>query len=71
VVYVDALINYSDRLSLPPHMRRKWCPLTADSENELRAFALRLCLKAAWIQYPGTWKVHFRIGFFPCASFAQ
>jgi hypothetical protein len=61
MVYVDELIDYSDRLSLPPRMRRKWCHLTADTEIELRAFAQRLGLKASWIQYPGTWKVHFDV----------
>lgn len=60
-VYVDPLVDYSDADWLSPRMRRKWCHMTADTEDELRAFARRLALKASWIQYPGTARVHFDV----------
>jgi hypothetical protein len=37
------------------------CHMTADSDEELIAFALKLGLKREWHQYPGTWKSHFDI----------
>lgn len=39
----------------------KWSHLTADSTEELNAFAARLGLRRAWIQYPGTWKEHYDV----------
>ena len=38
-----------------------WCHLTADSTEELVAFAVSLGLQAKYIQYPGTWKEHFDV----------
>jgi diadenosine tetraphosphate (Ap4A) HIT family hydrolase len=60
-VYVDELRDYRDWDNLPPRLRKWWCHMTADSEDELRAFARRLGLRAEWIQYPGTHRVHFDV----------
>lgn len=35
--------------------------MTADSTEELVAFALRLGLQEKYIQFPGTWKEHFDV----------
>lgn len=61
-VYVDALVDYRARLDWPAWRRKQWCHLLADSEPELRAFACRLGLNEAWIQYPGDpARVHFDV----------
>lgn len=39
----------------------RWCHLTADSTEELVAFATGIGLQAKYIQYPGTWKEHFDV----------
>lgn len=39
----------------------KWCHMTADSTEELVAFALKLGLQAKYIQFKGTWKEHFDV----------
>lgn len=45
-VYVDALVVWSKR----PPWNRGSCHLSADTLDELHAFALRLGLKRAWFQ---------------------
>jgi hypothetical protein len=61
-VYVDYLRDYTDGPWRTPRMQRLWCHLTADSETELRAFAVRLGLRASWIQCAGDpYRVHFDI----------
>ena len=54
-VYVDELRGY-DTDSIKPEARRygrQWCHLTADTEEELHAFAARLGLRRAWYQVGG------------------
>lgn len=60
-VYVDnAYIPAKVRSGSLTHDSR-WCHMTADSTEELIAMALRIGLKAKYIQYPGTWKEHFDV----------
>lgn len=64
-VYVDPLFSWDaalvSELSVARLTRKhgQWSHMTADSEAELRAFAVRLGLKARWIQDAGTPDVHF------------
>jgi len=51
-VYVDGLVGY-DEAHIKPEARqhgRRWCHLTADTEDELHAFAARLGLRPSWYQ---------------------
>ncbi|WP_455833727.1 DUF4031 domain-containing protein [Pseudarthrobacter siccitolerans] len=60
-VYVDdAFIPAKVRSGRLTHDSR-WCHLTADSTEELVAFAASIGLQAKYIQYPGTWKEHFDV----------
>jgi hypothetical protein len=60
-VYVDdAYIPAKVRSGSLTHDSR-WCHLTADSTEELVAFAVSIGLQAKYIQYPGTWKEHFDV----------
>ncbi len=56
---------YVDALRMPAtvgRIRANWSHLTADTTEELLAFADRLGLKANWIQNPGhVWKEHFDV----------
>lgn len=54
-VYVDELRSY-DEASIKPAARqfgKRWCHMTADTEQELHDFAARLGLKRAWYQIGG------------------
>jgi hypothetical protein len=55
-VYVDELRHY-------PNARIPgwWCHMTADTHDELMAFARRIGLKPSWLQYPGKPLEHFDI----------
>lgn len=60
-VYVDdAFIPAKVRSGSLTHNSR-WCHLTADSSEELVAFAQDIGLHPKYIQYPGTWKEHFDV----------
>lgn len=51
-VYVDDLVEY-DPAQIKPGARqhgRLWCHLTADSDDELHAFAARLGMQRWWFQ---------------------
>jgi Protein of unknown function (DUF4031) len=59
---------YVDDMNLPPEVRNgprvvrgRWSHLFADTERELRDFARFIGLRAAWIQHPGTNRVHFDV----------
>ncbi len=55
---------YVDDFRVPARVRginARWSHLTADTEDELRAFAVVLGLKSSWIQKPGTDYVHFDV----------
>jgi hypothetical protein len=60
-VYVDdAYIPARVRSGRLTHDSR-WCHLTADTTEELVAFAVSIGLQAKYLQYPGTWKEHFDV----------
>jgi len=60
-VYVDdAYIPAKVRSGRLTHDSR-WCHLTADSTEELIAFAVGLGLQEKYIQFRGTWKEHFDV----------
>ena len=59
---------YVDNAHIPAKVRSgplthdsTWCHLTADTTEELVAFALSIGLQAKYIQYRGTWKEHFDV----------
>ncbi len=54
-VYVDGLMNIRPADDKPQAQRNgnRWCHMTADTEEELHAFAARLGLKRAWYQVGG------------------
>lgn len=56
---------YVDNLRMPARVGRiqaNWSHLTADSTEELLAFAAKLGLRPSWIQNPGhIWKEHFDV----------
>ena len=60
-VYVDnAYISAKVRSGRLTHDSR-WCHMTADTTEELVAFAVSIGLQAKYLQYPGTWKEHFDV----------
>lgn len=55
---------YVDDMRLPARVGRieaRWSHLTADTDQELHAFAARIGLRRSWAQYPGTWKSHYDV----------
>lgn len=59
---------YVDNASIPADVTNggivhssRWCHLTADSSEELMAFARRIGLRPAWVQAPGTALEHFDV----------
>jgi hypothetical protein len=53
---------YVDDMLLPATVGRttsRWSHMFADTSEELIAFARKLRLSDAWIQYPGTYKEHY------------
>lgn len=60
-VYVDdAFIEATVPNGSARHTSR-WCHMTADSTAELVAFAVRLGLRASYLQHPGEWHEHFDV----------
>jgi Protein of unknown function (DUF4031) len=60
-VYVDdAYIPAKVKSGSLTHDSR-WCHMTADTTEELVAFATALGLQAKYLQHPGTWKEHFDV----------
>lgn len=60
-VYVDDAFIPAKVRSGPIVHVSKWCHLTADTTEELMAFAERIGLKSKYLQFPGTWKEHFDV----------
>ena len=54
-VYVDNLFKPATVGAITS----EWCHLTADSDQELHAFAKKIGMKRVWAQYSGTWKSHY------------
>jgi hypothetical protein len=56
---------YVDSMRMPARVGRiqaNWSHLTADTTEELLAFAAQLGLRSSWIQNPGhVWKEHFDV----------
>lgn len=59
-VYVDALLDHGPEVARRLG-RRQWCHLTADSKDELHAFARRLGLRREWFQQPRPVAWHYDI----------
>lgn len=55
-VYVDQLFTTRQTRQWP---YKSACHLTADSTEELLAFAQQIGLRADWLQKPGQWHEHF------------
>src|SRR5260370_42017136 len=60
-VYVDDLNLRADVPDGAKTVHGRWSHLFADTENELRAFAMKIGLKESWIQHPGRPHVHFDV----------
>jgi hypothetical protein len=60
-VYVDDMNLPAEVPNGPRVVRGRWSHLFADTEQELRDFARFIGLRAAWIQHPGTSRVHFDV----------
>lgn len=55
-VYVDPLRDYGVKIGrIGPY----WCHMTADTPDELHAFADRIGMKRAWAQHEGRPTVHY------------
>lgn len=66
MVYVDEIFQWNTESIKDPQARRvsarnsgQWCHLSADTEDELHAFAAKIGLKRAWSQKCGTPRVHY------------
>lgn len=65
MVYVDKLFRWPIEKTKPEAQalaRRTggwWCHLTADTEDELHAFAAKLGMKRAWFQGPPHHRPHY------------
>jgi hypothetical protein len=60
-VYVD---NFKMRADVPNNggtVRGVWSHMTADTREELDAMADSIGMRRSWIQYPGTWKMHYDV----------
>src|SRR5258707_2380926 len=60
-VYVDDMNLQADVPDGRRTVRARWNHLFADTEEELRAFAAKIGLKAEWIQDPGRGHAHFDV----------
>jgi Protein of unknown function (DUF4031) len=60
-VYIDDMNLPAEVRNGPRVVRGRWSHLFADTEQELRDFARFIGLRAAWIQHPGTNRVHFDV----------
>ena len=55
---------YVDDVFIPAKVGRldaRWCHMTADTPDELHAFAARIGLRRSWAQHEGTWKEHYDV----------
>lgn len=60
-VYVDDMFAEAVVRNGGRTVRGRWCHMFADSREELDAMAVRIGLKRAWIQKPGTPKEHYDV----------
>ena len=61
MIYVDEPWEVPiDLMTAPSCFRGRLAShLCADTEEELRAYAVKIGMKESWIQYPGTPRVHY------------
>ena len=60
-VYVDPLVNWGAIARARGLRHTTWCHLTADTPDELHAFAAALGLRRAWFQHGEDWRWHYDI----------
>ncbi|MFF9908784.1 DUF4031 domain-containing protein [Streptomyces olivaceus] len=60
-VYVDQVTDYGDAVRGHGQRSTKWAHLTADTPEELHAFAGRLGLKREWFQHGDTYRWHYDV----------
>lgn len=60
-VYVDDMQVQADVPNGRSVVRGRWSHLTADTDEELHAFARRLGMRPEWAQYPGTPMSHYDV----------
>lgn len=60
-VYVDAITDYGDTAREAGLRTTRWAHLTADTREELHAFAARIGLRRAWFQNAGNYRWHYDV----------
>jgi hypothetical protein len=60
-VYVDPLVDWGTLATARGPRHTVWCHLTADTQDELHAFAAALGLRRSWFQHAGDWRWHYDI----------
>lgn len=60
-VYVDAIVDYTIIAKAKGLRWTHWCHLTADTREELHAFAARLGLRRSWFQNAGNYRWHYDV----------
>jgi Protein of unknown function (DUF4031) len=60
-VYVDPLVDWGAIARARGLRHTVWCHLTADTPDELHAFARRLGLRRSWFQHPDDTRWHYDI----------
>ncbi|WP_052433275.1 DUF4031 domain-containing protein [Streptacidiphilus carbonis] len=60
-VYVDEITDYGDIAKAAGLRTTRWAHLTADTREELHAFADRIGLRRAWFQHPNDYRWHYDV----------
>ena len=60
-VYVDEITDYGDLAREVGLRTTRWAHLTADTREELHAFAQGIGLRRAWFQHAGDYRWHYDV----------